>query len=113
MAWVAGLGFGIPGAYGLWHLARQGEVWTFLGFPTYGEGLFKTRLGLETTTWLLACFLAVCALEIVAGVLLWQGEPASRTFALALLPLEFVFWIGFALPWGPVLGLARTGFILF
>jgi hypothetical protein len=26
---------------------------------------------------------------------------------LGLLPLEFAFWIGFALPLGPVVGLAR------
>jgi hypothetical protein len=28
--------------------------------------------------------------------------------ALALLPLEFAFWVGFALPLGPVAGAART-----
>ena len=36
---VLGLGFGLPGAYGTWYYARQGEVWTFLGFPTYGNVL--------------------------------------------------------------------------
>jgi hypothetical protein len=32
--------------------------------------------------------------------------------ALALLPLEAAFWIGFALPFGPLLGLARTALVL-
>ena len=35
---VLGLGFGLPGVYGAWYYARQGRVWTFLGFPTYGDG---------------------------------------------------------------------------
>ena len=33
-----GLGFGLPCAYGIRHLSTTGEVWTFLGFPTYGGG---------------------------------------------------------------------------
>jgi hypothetical protein len=32
--------------------------------------------------------------------------------ALALLPLELLFWVGFALPLGPVAGLARTVLVL-
>jgi len=28
--------------------------------------------------------------------------------ALVLLPFEFAFWIGFALPFGPPLGVVRT-----
>ena len=44
---LLGLGFGIPGVLGAIHLARTGEVWTFLGFPTYGGGPFE-RLGIQT-----------------------------------------------------------------
>ena len=33
-----GLGFGLPCAYGIWCLSTTGEIWTFLGFPTYGGG---------------------------------------------------------------------------
>lgn len=32
--------------------------------------------------------------------------------ALLLLPLELVFWIGFALPAGPILSVLRTGLVL-
>jgi len=38
LAWLAGLGFGLPGAYGAAYLTSHGEVWTFFGFPTYGGG---------------------------------------------------------------------------
>lgn len=104
---LVGLGFGLPCAYGIWYFSRAGEVWTFLGFPTYGEGPFEA-IGIQTTVLLLPAFLVVCGLEVVMGWLLWRGLRAGAVLAVALLPLEFAFWIGFALPLGPPLGLARA-----
>jgi hypothetical protein len=108
---VLGLGFGLPGAYGAWYYARHGEVWTFLGFPSYGDGPFERR-GIPTSVALLLCFVVVCAAEVVVGVLLWRDAAAAPWLALALLPVELVFWIGFALPFGPPLGLARTALVV-
>ena len=108
---VLGLGFGLPGAYGVSYYARHGEVWTFLGFPTYGDGPFE-RWGLPTSTALIVGFVAVCAAEVVVGVLLWRDAMIAPWLALALLPIEIVFWIGFALPLGPLLGLARTALVV-
>jgi hypothetical protein len=108
---VLGLGFGLPGVYGAWYYARQGEVWTFLGFPTYGDGPFE-RWGFPTNVALLLGFVAVCAAEVVVGVLLWGGSTIAPWLALALLPVELLFWIGFALPFGPLLGLARTALVV-
>jgi hypothetical protein len=108
---VLGLGFGLPGAYGAWYYAQHGEVWTFLGFPTYGDGPLE-RWGFPTSTALLIGFVAVCAVEVVVGVLLWRQAATAPWLALAILPVELVFWIGFALPFGPVLGLARTGLVV-
>lgn len=102
-----GLGFGIPCVPALVHFSRTGEIWTFLGFPTYGGGPFA-RIGLDTTSTLLFAFLAVCAAEVVVGVLLWRAHPSAGIASLALLPFELVAWIGFALPFGPPLGLARV-----
>ena len=104
---LLGLGFGLPGVYGAWYFARQSEVWTFLGFPTYGDGPFE-RWGISTSVPLLVGFVLVCAAEVVVGVLLWADVTAAPWLALALLPVELVFWVGFALPFGPLLGLART-----
>jgi hypothetical protein len=104
---LVGLGFGLPCAYGIWYFSTTGEIWTFLGFPTYGEGPFEA-IGIQTTVLLLAAFLVVCGLEVVMGGLLWRGLRAGAVLAVALLPFEFAFWIGFALPFGPPLGLARA-----
>ena len=104
---VCGLGFGLPGLYGAWYFAHNQEVWSFLGFPTYGDGPF-TRWGVPTSTPLLLAFVVVCAAEALLGVMLWAGSTPAMWLALALLPIELAFWIGFALPFGFVLGLART-----
>jgi hypothetical protein len=106
-----GLGFGIPGLLGMLHLYRTGEVWTFLGFPTYGGGPFE-RIGLPTTIWLLAGFLAVCVAELIVAVLIWLNAPYATALSFVLLPFELVFWLGFALPLGPLLGAARSVFVL-
>ena len=39
---------------------------------------------------------------------LWSQPRVGARLALALLPRELVFWIGFALPFAVVLGLVRT-----
>jgi hypothetical protein len=109
LAWVPGLGFGLPCVYAIWYFAEFGTPWTFLGFPTYGDGPFEAN-GLETSVPLLVTFLAVCLAEVVLGYLLWTRR--GRLLAFALLPLELAFWIGFALPFGPILGLLRTALLI-
>jgi hypothetical protein len=105
------LGFGLPCAIGIWHFARTGEVWTFLGFPTYGDGPFE-RIGIHTNVALLAGFLAVCVAEGVIGALLLRDASYAPALAHGLLPFELAFWVGFALPFGPPLGVARSVLLL-
>lgn len=111
-AWLSGLGFGLPGVYATWHFARHHEIWRFMGFPAYGEGVFERVFGLRTNLPLLLAFVAVCAAECVMGWLLWGGRTSGAVLALALLPVELIFWVGFSLPFGPVLALVRTGLVI-
>jgi hypothetical protein len=108
---LLGLGFGLPGLAGIIHFHRTGQVWTFLGFPTYGEGPFQ-RMGLPTSTGLLVAFLGVCLVEVAVGAMIWSGAAGANLLSLVLLPFELAFWIGFALPAGPPLGMARTVLVL-
>ena len=111
MSLILGLGFGLPCVFAIRHLARTGQVWNFMGFPTYGHGPFE-RMGIQTSIPLLVGFLAVCAAEVALAVMLWTGAPYAAAMGYALLPFESVYWIGFALPFGPLLGLARTVLLL-
>jgi hypothetical protein len=54
-----GVGFGIPGAVGALHLARNGEVCKLLGFPLRQRPL--RALGLPISVTLIAGFVLVCA----------------------------------------------------
>ncbi|MEA2125472.1 MAG: hypothetical protein QOI80_2254 [Solirubrobacteraceae bacterium] len=108
---LAGLGFGVPSLYGTWYLAENDEIWQFLGFPTYGGGPFES-IGLQTSPGLMTAFTAVCAAEVALASMLWRGTPNARKLSLGLHALEFPFWVGFALPLGPVLGLARSALLI-
>jgi hypothetical protein len=107
LCWVLAAGFGLPGFPAIASVARGDGVWTLFGYPTYGHGPFE-RMGVPTTVPLLVAFLLVAAAEVGVGVLLWTRRRAAPVAALVLLPVEMLFWIGFALPYGPVLGLLRT-----
>lgn len=102
-----GLGFGLPCIGGIRHFSRTGEVWTFMGFPTYGGGAFQSA-GIRTSTPLLVSFLLVCIGEVVLAGLIYTDSRHAHRLSVLLLPLEMAFWAGFALPFGPPVGLART-----
>jgi hypothetical protein len=105
---VNGLGFGLPACYGAWYFARHGFVWRGgLGYPTNGDGPF-VDWGLPNSTALMAAFVAVCAAGVAVGGMLWRGSPTSLWLALGLLPIELVFWVGFALPYAFPMGVTRT-----
>ena len=108
LALLAGLGFGIPGVFGVRHFASTGHVWQFLGFPTYGDGPFVSA-GLQTSIGLLVGFVVVCAAEVVVGLSLVAGWTPALWIQFALVPFELAYWWGFALPFGFVLGVARVG----
>ena len=110
--WIVGLGFGIPGVFGIRELAAGRGILVFMGFPTYGRGPFE-RVGVQSTVPLLLLFVLVCLLECVAGWMLWSGTQAGAIFALALLPIAAVFWWGFALPIPPILATVWSALILF
>lgn len=111
LSWIVGFGFGLPCAYAAWYFATRGDIWTFLGFPTYGSGPFE-KIGIQTSIPLLLGFLLVCLAEVVVGGLLWRETRIGAVASIALLPLELAFWVGFALPAGPLLGIPRTILVL-
>ena len=105
------IGFGLPNLPAIKSLMGGGGVPLLFGFPAYGGGVFE-RFGITTTVPLLCGFLLVCALEGVAGWLLWGGYRSGGVLALALLPFGAIFWVGFSLPIAPIVALVRTALIL-
>lgn len=110
LAGTVGLGFGTPALYAMWHLRRGNDIPLVLGYPTYGRAVFE-RHGVPTTVPLLSGFLVVCAAECVVARSLWRLHPSSRRLAIAVLPFEITYWIGFSLPYGLVAGAVRAALV--
>lgn len=60
----------------------------------------------------MGAFVLVCALEIVAAVLLWNGHGAGAWLGAALLLPGLVSWVGFSLPIPPVVAAIRSVLVL-
>ena len=109
--WLIAAGFGVSAFPVAAHLLQQRELpMTMFGFRAYGGGWFE-RFSPETFAILLGVFVGICAVEAFAGWLLWNGSRTGGILTLALLPLEIVFWSGFAIPIPPVAAVIRLGLL--
>ncbi len=93
-----GLGFGIGAAVPLEHRRREGELpMTPWGFRALAGGPFDDVTPGQFTT-LGSVLVGVCALDVVAGLWLWQGNRRGAALGLATSPAALVLGAGFALP---------------
>lgn len=104
---IEGVGFGIFVVPAIVRVAQHRPVPIVFGFPAYGGGPFE-RIGLKSTIPLLAAFLLINVLEVVAGVLVWKGVRSGAILGFALIPLGAFFWWGFALPIPPLFAIGRS-----
>ncbi len=113
LTWAYSAGFGLPTIPVAMFLLRQGRLPVFAGlFETYG-GPWSARLQQRTFKMLLMAFLAVTLVAAWAAWLLWKGsKKAGAVLALVLLPVEAVFWVGFALPIPWLIGVARVAYLV-
>jgi hypothetical protein len=98
VAYVAlGVGFGVGAALTLWHLERHGELpMTPFGFRSL-SGPFEA-LGHGPFVALGSALVGICALDVLAGIRLWQGRRDGAVLGLATSPFALALGMGFALP---------------
>jgi hypothetical protein len=109
--WVYAVGFGVPVVPVARYLVTRGRLPTFFGlFPMYG-GPWSARLKPGSFVAMLAAFLALQAAAAGSGWWVWRGRKAGAVANLALLPLESIFWRGFALPFPWFGGIARVALL--
>ena len=53
-------------------------------------------------------YLVVSALKIMAGFWLWNTRLDGAVLGLILVGLSAIFWYGFELPIGPIIGIAQV-----
>jgi hypothetical protein len=94
---LLGVGFGAGAVGTLLHFTRHGELpvtpWGFRSMSGPFEGL-----GAERFSMLGWSFVAVCALDALAGVWLWQGQRRGARLGMLTSPLALILGLGFALP---------------
>ena len=111
VTWVYAAGFGLPAPFVAAYLVREGRLPEFLGlFDMYG-GPWSASADHRTFVWQLAAFLGVSAINAWSGWLIWRGRRSGAVLNLALLPVEAIFWVGFALPLPWLFGAARVGLL--
>ena len=112
LTWIYAAGFGIAAVPVAVYLLRRGTLPVFFDlFPMYG-GPWSSRLGDGIFAVLLIAFLLVTLVAAWAGWLVWNGSKAGAVLSLVLLPVEAIFWFGFALPIAWVFGIARAGLLV-
>jgi hypothetical protein len=108
VSWAYLGGFGITTIPVALYFRRNGRLPSFLGLFDMMAGPWSQRQSADRFTASLGAFLAVTALVAYSGWLMWRERRGGRVMNLALIPIETVFWLGFALPIPWLLGAART-----
>lgn len=112
VTWVYAAGFGIAAIPVAIFLARRGRLPNFLGlFESYG-GPWSARFSDGAFIALLLAFFIVTGVAAWSAWLLWNGSKTGAVINLILLPVEAIFWFGFALPIPWVVGVARVVLVL-
>lgn len=113
LTWVYAAGFGLPAIpIAVYHVNTRGLLpWFFDLFPMYG-GPWSEQVDVGVFAALLIAFLLVLMVSAFAAWLVWRGSRIGAILSLALLPVEIVFWVGFALPVPWAFGVARVVLLL-
>jgi len=94
---VLGIGFGAGAVVALLNFARHGELpmtpWGFRSMSGPFEGLGAARFSMLGWS-----FVAVCAMDALAGIWLWEGRRRGARLGMVTSPLAFMLGLGFALP---------------
>lgn len=107
VTWAYAAGFGLSTIPVALYLRRRGQLPEFFDLFEMFGGPWSARLAQRTFIMLLLTFLVVNVVTAWAAWLVWNGSKPGAVLSLALLPVEGVFWIGFALPIPWLLGALR------
>ena len=112
MTWVYAAAFGVPTFYVANHLDDNGYLPSFRGsFEMYAGPWFE-RHDDRTFIQLLIAFSLVLVVASLFAAMVWRGSNRGAALALAWLPVEAVFWYGFALPFPWLIGIVRAALLV-
>jgi hypothetical protein len=112
VSWAYVGGFGVSTIPVGLYFREHGTLPSFFGLFDMMAGPWSQRQSADRFIASLGAFVVVTALVAYSGWLMWRGRRGGRPLNLALMPVEAVFWLGFALliPW--LLAAARATLIV-
>ncbi len=111
VTWTYAAMFGVPAVPVAIFLAEKGRLPSLWGlFDMYGRP-WSSRFADDRVVALLPVYSGLVLAAVLSGWLLWQMRKAGAVLNLALLPVEAVFWSGFALPVPWLFGIARVALV--
>jgi hypothetical protein len=109
--WAYAAGFGLPALPVAKHLSDKGYLPSFRDWFTMYGGPWSERFAGHESERLVALLVAFFFVTLVASVfawMLWRGSKPGAALSLVWLPVEAVFWYGFALPFPWLIGVLRA-----
>lgn len=100
--------FGVPVVPVAIFLAERGRLPSLWGLFDMYAGPWFSRFADDRVIARLLVYSGVSLAAVLSGWLLWQRCKAGAVLNLGLLPVEAVFWLGFALPIPWLFGIARA-----
>ena len=111
VTWVYAAMFGVPAVPVAIFLAKEGRLPSLWGLFDMYAGPWSSRLTDDRVIALLLVYSGLVLAAVLSGWLLWRKRKAGAVLNLGLLPVEAVFWIGFALPVPWLFGIARVALV--
>ena len=111
VTWVYAAMFGVPAVPVAIFLAEEGRLPSLWSLFDMYAGPWSSRLTDDRVIALLLVYSGLVLAAVLSGWLLWRERKAGAVLNLGLLPVEAVFWIGFALPVPWLFGIARVALV--
>jgi len=108
LLWVVAAGWGLSAPWLTWWVIFRGRLPVLPGIGEANGGPFYYNLSRHTFAVLLAISFLLGLAQGWAAWLLWSGKRSGAFFQFGLLPIEAVFWYGFALPIPPLFAVVRV-----
>ncbi len=98
VTWIYAAGFGVPAIPVAVYLVKNGKLPSFFGLFDAYDGRWSAATEPTSFAVLLVVFSAVTGVTAWAAWKLWNGSRPGAVTLLALLAVNALFWVGFALP---------------
>ena len=108
VTWAYAAMFGVPAVPVAIFLAKKGRLPSLWGLFDMYAGPWSSRFPDDRVIALLLVYFGLALAAVVSGWLLWEMRKAGAVLNLGLLPVEAIFWVGFALPVPWLFGIARV-----